>query len=112
MKTMIQYDDYEKIQICTGTVLTAELNPKARKPAYVLTIDFGPYGIKKSSAQITENYTVDQLVGKQIVAILNFPPKRVAEITSEVLVLGAVSPMAGVVLLEPTKKVEDGVAVA
>ena len=86
----------------------AVLNPKARKPAYVLIINFGPFGIKTSSAQITCNYEPEELVGKQVVAVMNFPVKRVAGVKSEVLVLGAYSEEKGVVLLTPTDSVENG----
>lgn len=108
----IEFDDFLKIKIVTGTILEAELNPKARVPAYALRIDFGELGTKMSSAQITRNYTAEELVGKQIVAVLNFEPKRIAGVKSEVLVLGAVSPQSEVVLLEPTFAVENGVPVA
>ncbi len=108
---MITYETFLEVEIHTGTITAARLNPKARKPAYVLTIDFGPLGIKTSSAQITERYTADALIGKQIVAVTNFPPKRIAGVKSEVLVLGAVSETEGTVLLEPTFPVGNGVRV-
>ncbi len=108
---MITYETFLEVEIHTGTIIAARANPKARKPAYVLTIDFGPLGIKTSSAQITERYTAEELVGKQIVAVTNFPPKRIAGIKSEVLVLGAVSETEGTVLLEPTYPVANGVRV-
>ena len=108
---MVTYETFLEVEIHTGTIIAARANPKARKPAYVLTIDFGPLGIKTSSAQITERYTAEELVGKQIVAVTNFPPKRIAGIKSEVLVLGAVSETEGTVLLEPTYAVANGVRV-
>lgn len=108
---MITYETFLEVEIHTGTIIAARANPKARKPAYVLTIDFGPLGIKTSSAQITERYTAEELIGKQIVAVTNFPPKRIAGIKSEVLVLGAVSETEGTVLLEPTYAVANGVRV-
>lgn len=95
----ITFDDFLKVEIHTGTITGAMLNEKAHKPAFVLTIDFGDLGMKTSSAQLTENYTPDDLVGKQIVAVTNFPPKRIAGVKSEVLVLGAVSDEDSVVLL-------------
>jgi tRNA-binding protein len=104
----IGFDQFLGVEIRTGTIVEAALNPKARVPAYVLRIDFGPAGLKNSSAQITTNYTAQELVGKQVVAVLNFEPKRVAGVKSEVLVLGAVSDDKGVVLLEPTSAVENG----
>jgi tRNA-binding protein len=104
----IEFSDFQKIDIRTGTILKAELNPKARKPAYVMTIDFGPLGIKKSSAQLTQNYDAKDLVGKQIIAVVNFPPKRIAGVKSEVLVLGAMSDAEGVVLLQTQRPVVNG----
>jgi len=91
----INFEDFLRVQIRTGTILEATLNTKARNPAYILRIDFGPLGIKTSSAQITENYQPDELVGLQISAVLNFPAKRVAGFKSEVLVLGAYSEEKG-----------------
>jgi len=112
MPDEISYDDFEKVEIRTGTILSAKLNEKARKPAYVLTIDFGELGTKTSSAQLTENYTPEQLVGKQIVAVMNFAPKRIAGVKSEVLVLGAVSEQDSVVLLEPTFETVNGARIS
>ena len=108
----IQFDDFIKVHICSGTVTDAKVNAKARVPAYVLTIDFGEHGIKTSSAQITDNYQAEQLIGQQIVAVINFPPKRIAGIKSEILVLGCVTDNDGVVLLQPTKQVANGCRVA
>ena len=102
------FEDFLRVQIRTGTILEATLNTKARNLAYILRIDFGPLGIKTSSAQITENYQTDELLGLQISAVLNFPTKRVAGLKSEVLVLGAYSEEKGVVLLTPTDSVENG----
>ena len=108
----ISFDDFLKVRIVTGTIVEAELNPKARVPAFVLEIDFGALGRRRSSAQLTRNYTAESLVGKQIVAVANFPPKRIAGVKSEVLILGAVSETSGVVLLEPTFPVENGAPIA
>ncbi|MFA6301761.1 MAG: tRNA-binding protein [Legionella sp.] len=104
----IQFDDFLKVDIRAGTILEASPNPKAHKPAYILKIDFGDMGIKTSSAQITENYQPEQLIGKQIVAVMNFPAKRVAGIKSEVLVLGCVNETSAVVLLQPSHEVING----
>lgn len=104
----ISFEEFLEVRMVTGTIVGARDNPKARVPAYVIEIDFGPYGRKTSSAQLTGNYTPDNLVGKQIVAVTNFPPKRIAGVKSEVLILGAVSESHGVVLLEPTFPVENG----
>ena len=108
----ISFDDFLKVEIRTGTVLEARLNEKARKPAYVLTLDFGPCGIKTSSAQLTKHYQPEDLVGIQVVAVLNFPAKRIAGVKSEVLILGAMSDADDVVLLTPTQTVGNGVRVA
>ncbi len=104
----IDFADFLKVKMAVGTIISAELNPKARKPAYKLTIDFGDLGLKTSSAQITENYTPDDLQNKQIVAVMNFRPKRIAGVKSEVLVLAAVCKKKGTVLLNPSMLVENG----
>lgn len=101
-------ETFEQIDIRTGTILTATVFAKARKPAYQLTIDFGPEtGIKKSSAQITTLYTTEELVGRQVIAVVNFPPRQIADFMSECLVLGLTT-AEGVVLLQPERKVENG----
>ena len=104
----INFEEFQKVKILTGTILEARLNLKARYPAYVLRIDFGPFGIKTSSVQITKNYQADSLIGLQISAVVNFTAKRIAGVKSEVLILGAYSGDKGVVLLTPTESVEDG----
>lgn len=108
----IEFEDFLKVDIRTGTVVEAALNRKARVPAYVLQVDFGELGLKTSSAQITENYRPEDLVGKQVIAVVNFAVKRVAGIKSEVLILGAVSDASAVVLLEPTFAVENGARIS
>ncbi|MFQ5757200.1 MAG: tRNA-binding protein [Acidiferrobacterales bacterium] len=108
----IEFDDFLKVELCTGTITAAKLNPKARQASYILSIDFGEKGTRISSAQLTANYAAEELVGKQIVAVMNFAPKRIAGVKSEVLVLGAVCPKHGVVLLEPSYKVNNGVPIA
>ena len=111
-KITIKYGDFKKIQILTGTIKTAEINKKARKPAYVLSIDFGPeVGIKISSAQIT-NYSIDELINRQIVAVCNFENRNIAGIESEVLVLGATNEREEVILLEPRQLVDNGSEIA
>jgi tRNA-binding protein len=113
MKKEITYLDYDKIQICTGTILKASINEKARKPAYVLKIDFGEkIGIKTSSAQITNYYKTSELINKQIMAVCNFPPKNIAGINSEVLVLGAIEEEGKVVIFHPSQKVKNGLIIA
>ncbi len=105
---MATFDDFTKLDIRVGTIISACMFDKALKSAYKLEIDFGSeVGIKKSSAQITEVYNVDELVGKQILAVVNFSPKQIADFMSEVLVLGTYS-KDGVVLIIPDKLVENG----
>ncbi len=104
----IDWTDFEKIDIRVGTILTAEPFPKARKPAYQLLIDFGEMGIKRSSAQITFHYSTAALIGKQVVAVINFPPKQIANFYSECLVLGVYDEGNQVILLQPDKKVDNG----
>ena len=105
---MIEFEDFTKIDIRVGTIVEAKVFEKAKKPAYQLKIDFGnEIGIKKSSAQITQIYSKEDLIGKQVLAVVNFPAKQVADFMSEVLVLGTYS-KEGVVLVVPDKKVENG----
>ncbi len=105
---MATIDDFDKLDIRAGTIISAKVFEKARKPAYKLEIDFGEeIGIKKSSAQITDVYKVDELVGKQVLGVVNFPPRQVADFFSEVLVLGTYSKQ-GVVLIKPDMHVENG----
>jgi len=104
---MISWQDFEKVDLRVGTILSAEDFPEANKPAYKLEIDFGELGIKKSSAQITKLYTKEELVGRQVLAVTNFPPKQVANFMSECLVTGFITD-EGVVLASIDKKVENG----
>jgi tRNA-binding protein len=104
----ITWDDFEKIDIRVGTIVDAKEFPEARRPAYKLTIDFGEIGIKRSSAQITRFYSVEQLVGLQVVAVVNFPPKQIAGFLSECLVLGVYDENKDVVLLQPKQSVSNG----
>ncbi len=109
---MAVFDDFLKLDIRTGVVVRAEAFPEARKPAIKLEIDFGPeLGVKRSSAQITARYTPAELVGRQVVAVVNFPPRRIAGFESEVLVLGAYDEAHEVVLLTPDSSVPRGAAV-
>ena len=106
---MISWEDFEKIDIRTGTIVEVNDFPKARKPAWQLTIDFGAeIGIKKSSAQITAHYSKEDLVGKQILAVVNFPPKQIANFMSECLVLGVADENGDIVLVAPEQKVKNG----
>lgn len=105
-------EDLHKLDIRVGTIITAEDFPEARKPAYKLTIDFGPLGTKKSSAQITRLYTKDALIGKQIAAVVNFPPRQIGPFISEVLVLGATSESHPTILLRPERDSVPGDKIA
>ena len=105
----ISFDDFMKVEICVGTILTAEINNNLNNPAIVLTIDFGKkIGIKKSSAQLRANYSSQNLIKKQILAVVNFPPKQVGKTISEVLVLGLSDNNAEPVLISPDFKIENG----
>ena len=108
----VSFEEFQRIRIHVGTIVEAAPNPRAKVPAYVLRIDFGPHGQRTSSAQVARNYSLQDLVGRQVVAVMNFPPKRVAGIKSEVLVLGAVSDVEGVMLLQPSCLVANGTPVA
>lgn len=109
--TFITWADFEKIEIRTGTIIEAKAFPEARKPAYQLRIDFGALGIKKSSAQITKHYQPEALIGRQVVAVVNFPPKQIATFRSECLVLGVYDENGDVVLLEPGHAVGNGLKI-
>ncbi|MBO9633672.1 MAG: tRNA-binding protein [Chitinophagaceae bacterium] len=104
----ITWDDFEKIDIRVGTIMEVTDFPKAKKPAYQITVDFGELGIKKTSAQITALYDRESLIGKQVVAVVNFPPKQIANFFSECLIMGVYTDKKDVVLLQPDKKVENG----
>jgi tRNA-binding protein len=105
----ITFDEFLKVDIRVGTVVTAEPFPEARKPAYRMTIDFGPeLGIKKTSAQITEHYTLDELVGRKVAAVVNFPPRQIGPVMSEVLTLGFPDADGNVVLVGVDREVPDG----
>ena len=108
----VTFEQFQRLRIHAGTIVEAAPNLRARVPAYVLRIDFGPLGLRTSSAQITRYYTPQDLIGRQVVAVMNFPPKRVAGVKSEVLVLGAVNEDEGVVLLHPSFPVANGTPVA
>lgn len=105
----ITFDDFQKVEIRVGTVIRAEAYPEARKPAIKLWVDFGsPIGVKKSSAQITRHYTPEGLLGRQVVAVVNFPPRQIGAFMSEILVLGLPDADNQVVLLGPSQPVPNG----
>tara|TARA_B110000116_G_C16740960_1_gene538482 strand:- start:285 stop:626 length:342 start_codon:yes stop_codon:yes gene_type:complete len=113
MKQEITFEDYSKIEIKVGTILSVKTNEKARKPSLVIEVDFGgEVGVKRSSAQITHYYNDKNLVGKQVIGVCNFPKKNIAGIVSEVLILGAMEKDGKVVLVHPTQKVDNGLEIA
>jgi tRNA-binding protein len=108
----ISWNDFEKVEMRVGTILKVQDFPKANKPAYIMEIDFGSdIGVRKSSAQITKRYSQEDLLNKQIVAVVNFPKKQIANFMSECLVLGAVGSKNDIVLLNPDFKVENGLRI-
>jgi tRNA-binding protein len=109
MTEQIGYPDFEKVEVRVGTIIDAQPFPEARKPAFKLWVDFGAaIGVRKSSAQITLHYAADQLIGRQVLAVVNFPPRQIGPFLSEVLVLGVPDENGDVVLLKPDLKVPDG----
>lgn len=109
MPDSISYDDFQRVDIRVGTVVRAEPFPEARRPAIKLWVDFGgELGVRKSSAQITRHYTPDSVVGRQVVAVVNFPPRQIGKFMSEILVLGVPDSDGEVVLLRPDLAVPDG----
>ena len=113
MKEQITYEDYDKVDIRVGTVISVKKNEKARKPSLVVEVDFGKdIGIKQSSAQITHYYNEENLVGRQVIAVCNFPEKNIAGIVSQVLILGSIDKEGKVVLIHPSQKVDNGLPVA
>ena len=104
----VTYEHFEKVDIRVGKITRVEDFPEARKPAYKLWIDFGDFGVKKSSAQITRLYTKDDLIGRLIIAVINFPPRQIADFISEVLILGVVLDNNEVVLVQPDRDVPPG----
>lgn len=109
LSPQITFDDFMRVDVRVGTVISAEAFPEARKPAYKLTIDFGPeIGVRRSSAQITVHYTREKLVGRSVAAVVNFPPRQIGKFMSEVLVLGFPDANGEVVLIAPDHDVPDG----
>ena len=110
MNNSIEWTDFIKVEMRVGTIISAEVFTEAKKPAYKIVADFGDYGLRKSSAQVTRLYTPEELIGKQIIAVLNFPPKQIANMQSECLILGAVD-MDEVTLLSTDKPVKNGLQI-
>ena len=108
----LTWADFEKVDMRVGTIVEALAFAKAKKPAYKLRIDFGPLGIKKSSAQITQRYLPETLLGKQVIAVVNFPPKQIGDMMSECLVLGIVGTDNDVILLQPSHQAANGDRIA
>jgi tRNA-binding protein len=109
VNTTISFADFEKVDIRIGTIIGVDPFPEARKPAFKLKIDFGlPLGVKKSSAQITKHYTAESLLGRQVAAVVNFPPRQIGPFMSEVLTLGFPDEAGGVVLIGPSQPVPNG----
>ncbi len=104
----ISWPDFEKVEMRVGVITDAKEFPEARSPAYRLWVDFGPLGIKRSSAQITHHYRPAELIGRHVIAVVNFPPKQIGPFVSEVLVLGAYDEAGEVILLHPDKPVAPG----
>lgn len=107
----LSWNTFSEVEMRVGTILTAVIFAEARNPAYKLTIDFGPLGIKKSSAQITKLYQPEELIGRQVIAVVNFPPKQIATMMSECLVLGTVGEEKSITLLTPERAVPNGLRV-
>ena len=113
MKQEISYEDYNKVEIKVGTVLKVSKNEKARKPSLVVEVDFGKeIGIKQSSAQITHYYNEENLLGKQVIGVCNFPEKNIAGVKSQVLILGSIDKEGRVTLVHPSQKAENGLPIA
>lgn len=109
---MLTWQEFEKVEMHVGTVLEVSDFPKAHNPSYQLKIDFGPLGIKRSSAQITKLYSKEEIIGKQVIAVTNFPPKQIANFMSECLVLGTVGADKTITLLQPERRTENGLRIA
>lgn len=107
---LISWADFEKVEMRVGTIIHAEPFPEARKPAFKVTIDFGEVGVRKSSAQITELYRIEELIGRQVIAVVNFPPKQIANFKSECLILGSVHGTE-ITLLTTERKVANGLRI-
>lgn len=108
IENQINWNDFSKIEMRVGTIISAEVFKEVKKPAYKIIIDFGELGNRKTSAQITKLYSPEEIIGKQVIAVVNFPPKQIANIMSECLILGAVEKDNNVTLIQPDKKIANG----
>jgi tRNA-binding protein len=104
----LTWNEFMQVEMRVGTILSAEIFAEVRNPAYKITIDFGEFGLRKTSAQVTALYTPEELIGKQVVAVINFPPKQIANMMSECLILGGIGENKEVTLLQPERKVKNG----
>ena len=104
----LTWDDFMKVEMRVGTIISAEVFEEVRNPAYKMVIDFGAYGTRKTSAQITKLYQTEEIIGRQVIAVVNFPPKQIATIMSECLVLGGVGDNKEVTLIHPERQVKNG----
>lgn len=104
----LTWEEFSKVEMRIGTIVAAEVFEEVKNPAYKMIIDFGKYGKRKTSAQITKLYNLEQLIGKQVVAVINFPPKQIATMMSECLILGGLGDDKDVILIEPERKVKNG----
>ncbi len=107
-KNTLTWSDFEKVEMRIGTILSAEIFEEVKKPAYKIIVDFGPLGSRKTSAQLTALYKPEELIGKQVVAVVNFPPKQIANMMSECLILGGLGENRDVILIQPGKKLANG----
>jgi tRNA-binding protein len=107
----ISWNDFAKIEMRIGTIISAEIFTEAKNPSYKMVIDFGEYGTRKSSAQITKLYQTEELIGKQVIAVINFPPKQIANIMSECLVLGGIGNNNEVALIQPDRTLPNGIRI-
>lgn len=107
----ITWADFSKVEMRVGTIISAEIFAEARRPAYKMIVDFGEIGQRKTSAQITNLYTPEELIGQQVIAVVNFPPKQIANIMSECLVMGALGDEGDVILLQPERQIKNGLKI-
>lgn len=108
----LTWEEFERVEMVVATVVEVKPNPKAKKPAYIFELDAGAYGVLTSSAQLTHNYTVEDLLAKQVVIVINFPEKRIAGIKSQCLIMGAVEDSKNIVIISPEREVLNGTKIS